>query len=134
MYDPRPTLAALLEARGAGRAAGPLAAAFQATVAQVTREILAETGIRTGVGIVCLSGGVFQNRRLASDLLRGLTGDGFAVFINRQVPSTTAASAMVRRPSPRPGSVGAAGASTWRTDECVSASPARSSRSATTAG
>jgi hydrogenase maturation protein HypF len=86
VYDPRPTLAALLEARGAGRAAGPLAAAFQVTVAQVTREILAEARNRTGVGIVCLSGGVFQNRRLASDLLRGLAGDGFEVFINRQVP------------------------------------------------
>jgi hydrogenase maturation protein HypF len=86
VYDPRPTLAALLEARGAGRAAGPLAAAFQVTVAQVTREILAEARDRTGVGIVCLSGGVFQNRRLASDLLRALAGDGFEVFINRQVP------------------------------------------------
>jgi hydrogenase maturation protein HypF len=86
VYDPRPTLAALLEARGAGRAAGPLAAAFQATVAQVTREILAEARNRTGVGIVCLSGGVFQNRRLASDLLRALAGDGFEVFINRRVP------------------------------------------------
>ena len=66
--------------------AGPLAAAFQATIAQVTREILAEARNRTGVGIVCLSGGVFQNRRLASDLLRALAGDGFEVFINRQVP------------------------------------------------
>ena len=32
VYDPRSTLSALLEARAAGRAAGPLAAAFQATV------------------------------------------------------------------------------------------------------
>ena len=41
---------------------------------------------RTGVRIVCLSGGVFQNRRLASDLLRRLAADGFEPFINRQVP------------------------------------------------
>ncbi len=66
--------------------AGTLAAGFQSTVAQVTREILADARNRTGVGIVCLSGGVFQNRRLASDLLRMLAGDGFEVFINRQVP------------------------------------------------
>jgi hydrogenase maturation protein HypF len=85
VYDPRPTLAALLEARGAGHPAGPLAAGFQATVAQVTREILAEARNRTGVGIVCLSGGVFQNRRLAS-VSAALAGDGFEVFINRQVP------------------------------------------------
>jgi len=36
--------------------------------------------------VVCLSGGVFQNRRLASTLLRRLRRDGFEVFINRQVP------------------------------------------------
>jgi hydrogenase maturation protein HypF len=35
---------------------------------------------------VCLSGGVFQNRRLASALLRDLARDGFRVLINRQVP------------------------------------------------
>jgi hydrogenase maturation protein HypF len=35
---------------------------------------------------VCLSGGVFQNRRLASSLLRRLARDGFRVFVNRQVP------------------------------------------------
>ncbi len=35
---------------------------------------------------VCLSGGVFQNRRLASVLLRRLAGDGFDVRINRRVP------------------------------------------------
>ena len=35
---------------------------------------------------VCLSGGVFQNRRLASTLLRRLAHDGFEVCINRRVP------------------------------------------------
>ncbi len=86
VYDPRPTLAALLEGVASDRPVALLAAAFQETVIEVTRELLADARSRTGVGIVCLSGGVFQNRRLASAMLRRLAGDGFETFINRQVP------------------------------------------------
>jgi hydrogenase maturation protein HypF len=86
VYDPRPTLAALVAARAGGAAPGPLAAAFQESVALVTRELLAEARRATGTTTVCLSGGVFQNRRLASVLLRRLARDGFEVFINRLVP------------------------------------------------
>ncbi len=86
VYDPRPTVRALLEGVAAGRPTGSLAAAFHETIAEVTRELVADARAETGLGIVCLSGGVFQNRRLASALLRRLAGDGFDVFINRQVP------------------------------------------------
>ncbi len=86
VYDPRPTLAALLEGVASGRPVAVMAAAFQETVVEVTRELLADARARTGIQVVCLSGGVFQNRRLASATLRGLAGDGFEPFINRQVP------------------------------------------------
>ena len=86
VYDPRPTLRALLEGVAAGRAVGPLAAAFHETIAEVTRELVAAAAAETGLRTVCLSGGVFQNRRLASTLLRRLGRDGFEVFINRRVP------------------------------------------------
>jgi hydrogenase maturation protein HypF len=86
VLDPRPTLAALLEGRAAGRPAGALAAAFHETLVEATRELLADARERTGTRIVCLSGGVFQNRRLASTLLRRLARDGFEPFINRLVP------------------------------------------------
>ncbi|MEW6226376.1 MAG: carbamoyltransferase HypF [Chloroflexota bacterium] len=86
VYDPRPTLAALVAARAGGTSAAPLAAAFQETIALVTRELLAAARATSGVRTVCLSGGVFQNRRLASVLLRRLARDGFEVFINRLVP------------------------------------------------
>jgi hydrogenase maturation protein HypF len=86
VYDPRPTLAALLEGRSAGRSPGSLAAAFQATITDVTSALVADARDRTGVRIVCLSGGVFQNRRLATDLLRRLAAEGFEPFINRMVP------------------------------------------------
>jgi hydrogenase maturation protein HypF len=86
VYDPRPTLAALFEGVAAGRQPGSLAAEFHATIVEVTREILDGARAATGIATVCLSGGVFQNRRLASALLRDLARDGFRVFINRQVP------------------------------------------------
>jgi hydrogenase maturation protein HypF len=89
VYDPRPTLAALVAGASGVRSAGStavLAARFQETVAEVTRELLAEARTATGVRTVCLSGGVFQNRRLASTLLRRLAHDGFEVCINRRVP------------------------------------------------
>ncbi len=86
VYDPRPTLAALLDGRSRGRTAGALAASFQAAITDVTVAMAHEARQATGVRVVCLSGGVFQNRRLASDLLRGLAADGFETFINRQVP------------------------------------------------
>ena len=86
VYDPRPTLVALLDGVSRGRSAGSLAAGFQRAITVVTTAMLHDARERTGVRTVCLSGGVFQNRRLASDLLRGLASDGFEVFINRQVP------------------------------------------------
>ena len=86
VYDPRPTLAALLDGVSRGRSAGSLAAGFQRAITVVTTAMLHDARERTGVRTVCLSGGVFQNRRLASDLLRGLASDGVEVFINRQVP------------------------------------------------
>jgi hydrogenase maturation protein HypF len=86
VYDPRPTLAALLEGQAAGRPAGVLAAAFHETIAELTRELCAAASADTGIRTVCLSGGVFQNRRLADALVRRLARDGFEVFINRLVP------------------------------------------------
>jgi hydrogenase maturation protein HypF len=86
VYDPRPTLAALLDGVARGRARSRLAAGFQAAVADVTVAMLHDARTRTGVRTVCLSGGVFQNRRLAAMLLRRLAGDGFEPYINRQVP------------------------------------------------
>lgn len=86
VLDARPTLAALLAGRAAGRPVGILAAAFQETIAEATRELLADARARTGLRTVCLSGGVFQNRRLASVLLRRLARDGFEPFVNRRVP------------------------------------------------
>ena len=86
VFDPRPSLLALLESQAAGVPAATLAARFQRTVAEATREILEEARRSTGVDVVCLSGGVFQNAWLADTLLGALARDGFSVHINEHVP------------------------------------------------
>ncbi len=86
VYDPRPTLVALLEAVASGTAPGVLAAQFHATIAGVTRELCAEARRATGIDVVCLSGGVFQNASLADGLVEKLGRDGFTVHLNEQVP------------------------------------------------
>ena len=87
VFDPRPTLAALLDGArrrpGAGRPGRGLPGDDRRGHAASCSRM---RGSAPECGIVCLSGGVFQNRRLASDLLARLAGDGFEVFINRQVP------------------------------------------------
>jgi hydrogenase maturation protein HypF len=87
VYDPRPTIRALLEGRASGVPAETLAARFQETVAAVTRELCGDVRKATGLGVVALSGGVFQNQWLATTLVRRLTRDGFEVHTNRRVPA-----------------------------------------------
>lgn len=86
VYDPRPTLADLLEARAGGASPGLVAARFHAAIVEVTVAMLHDARARTGLRTVCLSGGVFQNRRLASGLVRRLGREGFEPFVNRCVP------------------------------------------------
>jgi hydrogenase maturation protein HypF len=87
VYDPRPTIRAMLEARAAGVAAEVLAARFQETIAEVTRQLCGDVLDSTGIRVVALSGGVFQNQWLATSLVRRLARDGFEVHINHQVPA-----------------------------------------------
>jgi len=87
VYDPRPTLRALLEGRAEGVPAERLAARFQETIAAVTRQLCGEVRTATGLRAVALSGGVFQNQWLATTLVRRLTRDGFEVHTNQLVPA-----------------------------------------------
>jgi hydrogenase maturation protein HypF len=87
VYDPRPTLRALLEARASGDSAENLAARFQETVASVTRQLCCDVRSATGLASVVLSGGVFQNQWLATTLVRRLGADGFEVHTNERVPA-----------------------------------------------
>ena len=87
VFDPRPTIRGLLEGVAEGVAPGALAARFQATIAAVSRELCGDVRSDTGLGTVVLSGGVFQNQWLATNLVRSLRSDGFEVHTNQQVPA-----------------------------------------------
>jgi len=87
VYDPRPTIRALLEGRASGAPVETLAARFQETVAAVTRQLCGDVREATGLRQVALSGGVFQNQWLATTLVRRLTRDGFEVHTNERVPA-----------------------------------------------
>ena len=86
VYDAVATLRDLLSAAADGEPAGRLAAAFHATIAAVTGVLCEYAAEATGVAAVCLSGGVFQNRLLAADVLRQLDQAGFEACIGEAVP------------------------------------------------
>jgi hydrogenase maturation protein HypF len=87
VYDPRPTLAAVLERHAAGDDPGAIAAAFHATVVAVTEELVDAAVRETGIRTVALSGGVFQNQRIAGALAASLARAGLRVLLNERVPA-----------------------------------------------
>ncbi|MET7402430.1 Sua5/YciO/YrdC/YwlC family protein, partial [Dactylosporangium sp. NPDC005572] len=87
VYDPGPTLHGALLARHDGAQTGYVAAAFHATVAAVTVAVCADAAERHGTSVVCLSGGVMQNRVLVGALVAGLAGAGLTPLVNERVPA-----------------------------------------------
>lgn len=83
VYDVAPTLAELI---ASDEPVGVLSARFHATVAAVTVELCSRARERTGLATVCLSGGVFANRRLTEAVLGQLSARGFATYLNERVP------------------------------------------------
>ncbi len=87
VYDPRPTLIALLERHAAGEDVATLAAAFHQTVVAVTEELVDAAVRETGIDVVALSGGVMQNQRIAGALAERLGRAGLRVLLNERVPA-----------------------------------------------
>jgi len=86
VYDPAPTLTALLEGRAAGARVTELAAAFHTTVAEVTAALVERAVAAGAPPTVCLGGGCFQNRRLLADVGRLLRAQGLRVLTGNAVP------------------------------------------------
>ncbi|WP_413759868.1 carbamoyltransferase HypF [Streptomyces sp. MMBL 11-3] len=86
VYDPTTTLTALLEGRADGAEVPGLAAAFHATVAEVTAALVERAVAAGAPRTVCLGGGCFQNRRLLTDVDRLLRGRGLRVLTGAAVP------------------------------------------------
>jgi hydrogenase maturation protein HypF len=86
ILDPRPLVAAVVRDLRRGRPVGSVAGRFHRTMAAATLEVCRAIRGMTGLGRVCLGGGVFQNELLSSDLVARLETVGFEVYLPRQAP------------------------------------------------
>lgn len=85
VLDPVPLLAALGAGLKAGKAPADLAARFHESVASATASLACTLCAEEGLNTVALGGGVFQNARLLSSLVRRLDEVGVTVLIPRRL-------------------------------------------------
>jgi hydrogenase maturation protein HypF len=81
-----PLFAALVNDLKCGVPAGVVSRRFHEGFAEVLARVARLIAAKTGVNIVCLSGGSFQNVFLLEQLKRRLEGDGLNVFTHSEVP------------------------------------------------
>ncbi|MFB8771567.1 carbamoyltransferase HypF [Streptomyces broussonetiae] len=86
VYDPEPTLTALLAGLADGVPVPRLAAAFHTTVAEVTAALVGRAVADGAPRTVCLGGGCFQNARLLAEVSGLLRARGLRVLTGRAVP------------------------------------------------
>jgi hydrogenase maturation protein HypF len=86
IVDPGPLVRALVRDLARGVAVPTAARRFHATLAEMIEEVCRRLRERTGLGTVCLSGGVFVNAILAEDAAARLARAGFRVLRHRLVP------------------------------------------------
>jgi hydrogenase maturation protein HypF len=82
-----PLLAAVLDDAERGREPGFIGSRLHATLAALVLELSRRLRDETGIRLVALSGGVFQNRLLSESCEAALTADGFTVLASRLVPT-----------------------------------------------
>jgi hydrogenase maturation protein HypF len=77
----------LVEGVQAGRSAAGLALGFHRALAAATTELVVEVARERAVATVGLTGGVFQNRLLLTDVAAGLRAAGLFVLTHRRAPA-----------------------------------------------
>jgi hydrogenase maturation protein HypF len=82
----RPLFAALVDDMRARTPVEEMAWKFHQAVARMTDEMCERIAADTGLRVVALSGGCFQNRLLLSLIPPALKAAGFQVLLHRQVP------------------------------------------------
>ena len=85
--DPRPAVAAIGADAAAGVSPRVIARRFHNGVARVTVQACAEAAASAATETVVLSGGVFQNRRLAEAVAAGLDRRGLRVLMPERLPA-----------------------------------------------
>jgi len=81
-----PLFAAVLDDLEAGAAAGAVGAGLHAAVTAFVRDVCRRVRAATGLTVVAMAGGVFQNRLLADECEAVLAADGFEVLTAGLVP------------------------------------------------
>jgi hydrogenase maturation protein HypF len=80
-------LAAIIGDLELGTPAASVARAFHNTMAEIVARMAADARARTGVSLVALSGGCFQNRLLLAASTDKLESERFTVLVHRAVPA-----------------------------------------------
>jgi hydrogenase maturation protein HypF len=86
LLDPLPVLSKLGCRRISGVDPAELAADFHASIAWATERIIRELAEETGIEVVALGGGVFQNARLLAALTARLERAQLRVLVPRRLP------------------------------------------------
>jgi hydrogenase maturation protein HypF len=86
IVDTRPLIRAAAADAGRGVEAAVISRRFHAGVVAIVMEVCCRVAKQTGLHVVVLSGGVFMNALLASELQRSLTDSGLRVYRHRLVP------------------------------------------------
>jgi hydrogenase maturation protein HypF len=86
IVDTRPLIRAAAADSGRGVGAAVISRRFHTSVVAIVTEVCCRVAQQTGLNVVVLSGGVFMNAILASELQRSLTDSGLRVYRHRLVP------------------------------------------------
>jgi hydrogenase maturation protein HypF len=85
--DMRPAIERLVREIQMKTSLGLMAAKFHNTLVAVIVEVCRRLSDADGLNLVCLSGGTFQNAHLLGRIVPALRNSGFAVYLNRKVPT-----------------------------------------------
>jgi hydrogenase maturation protein HypF len=84
--DFRPAIERIARDVSDGATRGRIAAKFHNALADAMVEVCRRIASESGLRLVCLSGGTFQNVRLLGATVAGLRASGLEVFLHAQVP------------------------------------------------
>ncbi|HVB79379.1 MAG TPA: carbamoyltransferase HypF [Candidatus Binataceae bacterium] len=80
-------LASVIAELESGMSKAKIAQAFHDTMAEVTARMALDARAKSGIDVVALSGGCFQNRLLQAAAIHRIEREGFTVLVHRRVPA-----------------------------------------------
>jgi hydrogenase maturation protein HypF len=86
IIDTRPLICGVFAGVHHGDDAATVARRFHSTAAEIVAQVCSRLRDRTGLSAVALSGGVFLNALLTSEVVDRLGREGFSVYRHRRVP------------------------------------------------